>query len=104
MEETLKSLYNNTNYDDVKEEIATSELALKEISLREKGIILRAKSRWKVEGEKSSKYFCNLEKRNYTDKLVPKLILDDGQEIEDLQSIIIEQKIIMKLFIRLKTL
>ena len=85
-----------TNYDDVKEEIATSELALKEIREKKvKGIILRAKSRWKVEGEKGSKYFCNLEKRNYTDKLVPKLILDNGQEIEDLQSIIIEQKEIL---------
>jgi hypothetical protein len=36
--------------------------------LREKkvnGIITRAKAKWQVEGEKSTRYFCNLEKRHY---------------------------------------
>jgi hypothetical protein len=40
--------------------------------LREKkvnGIITRAKAKWQVEGEKSTRYFCNLEKRHYKCKI-----------------------------------
>jgi hypothetical protein len=39
--------------------------------LREKkvnGITTRAKAKWQVEGEKSTRYFCNLEKRHYLEK------------------------------------
>jgi hypothetical protein len=42
--------------------------------LREKkvnGIITRAKAKWQVEGEKSTRYFCNLEKRHYLEKTIP---------------------------------
>jgi hypothetical protein len=41
-----------------------------------RGIILRTKAKWNVEGERSSKYFCNLEKRHLTEKAISKLILD----------------------------
>ena len=34
-----------------------------------RGIIMRTKAKWNVEGERSSKYFCNLEKRHFTEKL-----------------------------------
>jgi hypothetical protein len=40
--------------------------------LREKkvnGIITRAKAKWQIEGEKSTRYFCNLEKRHYLENL-----------------------------------
>ena len=57
-----------------------------------KGIIVRAKSKWKVEGEKSTRYFCNLENRNYVDKTIQKLTGDDGTEIDNLRDIISEQK------------
>ncbi|CAG2219112.1 unnamed protein product [Mytilus edulis] len=69
------------------------ELELK--ILREKnvkGIITRAKARWQVEGEKGSNYFCNLEKKHYTEKIIPKLILEDETEITDPSSIRNEQK------------
>ena len=29
------------------------------------GIIMRAKAKWQVDGEKSTQYFCNLEKKHY---------------------------------------
>lgn len=53
-------------------------------SLREtkiKGIMLRTKVTWLDSGEKPSKYFLNLENRNYTNKLIPKIIRDSGEEI-----------------------
>jgi hypothetical protein len=54
--------------------------------LREKkvnGIITRAKAKWQVEGEKSTRYFCNLEKRHYLEKTIPNLILDNDIETSD---------------------
>lgn len=44
--------------------------------LREKhieGVLLRSKAKWIAEGEKITKYFCNLEKRNYISKRMTKL-------------------------------
>ena len=38
-----------------------------------KGIIIRARARWYEHGEKSTKYFLNLEKRNYIKKHMRKL-------------------------------
>ena len=40
---------------------------------RAKGAMMRSKARWVEEGEKNSKYFLNLEKRNYTKKCICKL-------------------------------
>ncbi|CAG2205215.1 E3.1.11.2 [Mytilus edulis] len=59
------------NLPSVYQERERIELELK--ILREKnvkGIITRAKARWQVEGEKGSNYFCNLEKKNITQKKI----------------------------------
>ena len=37
-----------------------------------KGIIIRARARWHEHGEKSTKYFSNLEKRNHVKKNIRK--------------------------------
>ena len=39
-----------------------------------------------------TKYFLNLEKRHYTNKLIPKLVLEDATEITDQKDIIREQE------------
>ena len=41
---------------------------------RMEGVLLRSRARWIAEGEKASNYFCNLEKRHYVSKNMPKLI------------------------------
>jgi hypothetical protein len=58
------------------------------------GIILRAKARWHLEGERNFKYFCNLENHHYNEKAITKLIPVDeqGQEMTELEDIIKEQK------------
>ena len=53
---------------------------------------MRSKAKWNVEGERSSKYFCNLEKRHFTEKIIPKLILNNGTEITNQADILKEQK------------
>ena len=39
------------------------------------GIIIRAQARWHEHGEKSTKYFLNLEKRNHVKKHIRKLVI-----------------------------
>ena len=55
------------------------------------GIITRAKVRWFEEGEKSTKYFLNLEKRNYIRKSVNKLVINNTI-ITDPREILKEQR------------
>ena len=80
LENTLQKLQlgkeNNT------EELNRVESEL--IKLREDTISrinMRTKAKWNVEGDRSSKYFWNLEKRHFTEKAIPKLIVDNGIEI-----------------------
>jgi hypothetical protein len=53
---------------------------------------MRAKAKWHLEGERNTQYFCPLENRHYVEKTIPKLIKEDGTEIENLMEIIEEQK------------
>ena len=53
---------NDQNFDKIKQK--QEELK----SMREKklmGVLIRSKARWVENGEKASKYFCNLERRNF---------------------------------------
>ena len=47
------------------------------------GMILRSKIKWSIDGERNSKYFCNLEKRHFTDKSFSTLERSDGQITND---------------------
>ena len=53
--------------------------------------ILHSKVQYYEEGENATKYFCNLEKRNYINKVIHKLNLD-GKIITDPSEILTEQK------------
>ncbi len=48
-----------------------------------KGLIIRSRSRWVEEGEKSSKYFCNLEKRISDKKKISRLKNDNGEIVSN---------------------
>ena len=56
------------------------------------GIIIRSRVRWAEEGEKPTKYFCNLESRNYINKTITKIEKDNGQTITKQEDILIEVK------------
>ena len=47
--------------------------------------------KWAAKGEKNSKYFLSLERRNYTNKVMTKLILDNNEEITSQEDVIKEQ-------------
>ena len=54
------------------------------------GLIIRSRCRWAEEGEKSSKYFCNLEKRSCDKKKIHRLKHASGNIITDSSSLMKE--------------
>jgi hypothetical protein len=56
------------------------------------GILLRSKARWAAEGEKITKYFCNLEKRHFVSKQMFKLISRNGKPLETTEEMVQETK------------
>ena len=58
---------------------------------RAKAVIFRSRANWKEFGEKSSKYFFNLEKARYNHRTSSKIIKDDGFEITSDSDILKEQ-------------
>ena len=90
MGKQLSELYaNNGNETEIQDtDSKLTQLREKQI----KGIMTRAKAKWGVEGETCSRYFCNFEKRNFVEKTIPNLTLDDGRVIEDIKLIFSEQK------------
>ena len=60
---------------------------IREVKLQ--GKIIRSRAEWILKGEKPTKYFCQLENHNFVNKIIPKIIKDDG-------TIISKQKHILK--------
>jgi flagellar hook-length control protein FliK len=97
LEKQLSELYANNGNET---EIQDTESKLRQLREKQiKGIMTRAKAKWGMEGEKCSRYFCNLEKRNFVGKTIPNLTLDDGRVIEDIKLILSEQKNITNTYI-----
>ena len=59
---------------------------------RRKGAILRSKARWHEHGERNTRYFFNLEKRNQRRKTVTKLKIGDNKYVNDQFAILEEEK------------
>ncbi|KAJ8039638.1 hypothetical protein HOLleu_13698 [Holothuria leucospilota] len=63
------------------------------------GIIIRSRARWVESGERNTKYFLNLEKRNSEMKTIKILVDDNGREVYDPEEILsIERKFYEKLY------
>lgn len=56
------------------------------------GIMVRSRARWVEEGERNSRYFLNLEKRNKSNNVIRKLVGADGTEIFTCKGILSELK------------
>ena len=64
-------------------------------NIREKrmeGVLLRSRARWIADGEKNTKYFCNLEKRHFISKSLPKLIDKYDKVLTNQEDIVREVK------------
>ena len=87
LESKLKKLENNitvTSTDLELKEFNSVKQELKQIcNYITEGIILRTRTDWYEEGEKSTKYFLNLEKRSKSKTHIQKLIDSTGAEVTE---------------------
>ena len=76
---------NLSNIDDILNEYESLKIEMQTI-YEEKGraAIFRSKWRWVEKGERPTKYFFNLEKRNYNRKTITELQTDDNEIIRKL--------------------
>ena len=75
--ETLNPVENYDNICSLKAEL--QNLRGKKLQ----GCLIRSKARWIEQGEKPSKYFCNLENRNFVSKRMTSLFDKNGKEINN---------------------
>ena len=76
------------------EDLEEKKAQLEELRTRKlEGMIIRSRARWLQDGEKTSRYFCNLEKRNYLDKSMHFLEVDNGELTFDNDEIVKETKL-----------
>lgn len=61
-------------------------------NIRFKGQWIRSKANWIDQGEKQTKYFANLESRNYIKKQILLIEKENGSIIRNQQKILIETK------------
>ena len=87
LETQIKDLENSnqeTDFENLKDKKEQLQ-QLREKKL--KGNLIRSRARWVEQGEKPSRYFCNLENRNFVSKRMSALIDKDGNEVTDLDKI-----------------
>ncbi len=90
LDDIVQELGNNSLLNDLLENTKKELEAIRRQEL--KGVILRSKANWIENGEKPSKYFCGLEKRNYINKTVTQVINHNGDQITDQKDILKEIK------------
>ena len=90
----IEQLEKQDSVDDyIKELIKNANEELVKIrEHRMKGVVLRSRARWVENGEKVTSYFCSLEKRNFVNKCINRLILKNGETTCDNNCIINEVK------------
>ena len=67
------------------------------------GIIIRSRARWHEHGEKNSKYFLNLEKRNNIKKHIRKLFVSGAISTDPLEILNTERRFYEKLYSKQNT-
>ena len=84
----------NPNDKKVINELCAVNLRLEKLlKHKTRGAILRSKSRWYEQGERNTRYFFNLEKRNYCNKTVTKLKRNDNTYTNNQFQILQEEKV-----------
>ena len=95
----------NADFDTIIEHMEVLKHALKMIlNERTQGAIVRSRTKWYEDGEKISKYFINLEKRQSSHKTINSLQLQDGTIAGNPQNILTEQRnFYMQLYTKLQS-
>jgi len=87
LDELDKIICNSQNLDNIDGILKQCDDLKKELqhqyNNKGKGAIFRSKCRWVEEGEKATKYFFNLEKRNYNRKTINEIKLENDETTTD---------------------
>ena len=87
LDELDKIICNSQNLDNIDEILKQYDDLKKELQHqyenKGKAAIFRSKCRWVEEGEKATKYFFNLEKRNYNRKTINEIKLENDETTTD---------------------
>ena len=83
-----------TSYSDfLKTELERIKSKLSKIAgIKTRGTIVRSRARWYEHGERNSRYFYNLEKRNQKKKHITSLVNNDGDKITNPKDILEEEE------------
>ena len=88
---SLEYLYFLSPHDNTKKELDQAKEKLSKFyDFKLQGIFVRSRARWVEEGEKNTKYFLNLEKRNKLHNTIKEIINDDNVTIYDPKEILNE--------------
>ena len=89
IEEIDNKLGADSHNSELLEEKEFLQLALNDIlNVETQGLIIRSRIKWAEEGEKSSRYFCNLEKRTGEKKSIFRLKNENDDVIVNQQTIL----------------
>ena len=92
LEEEINSDFLNTDYEKIQKLVEIKEKLVELRKEKVDGVMLRSRCRYQDLGEKPSKYFFNLESRNFTNKVITKLVDEDGSEFINTQDVLNCQK------------
>lgn len=74
----LEEEFDKSQNEEIMEELGIKKQEYEQLmAVITKGAIIRSRARWIEEGEKNTKYFFNLEKRNYVNKTISCLNVND---------------------------
>ena len=84
LESELAREIDEENFRPINDQLQSKKVELDNIyAFQAQGAFIRARARYKVQGEKPSKMFCSLEQHNSVQKHMPKLVIErDGQKVE----------------------
>ena len=101
IEEEVNANFLNLS-EDVLDELESKKSLLNEIQKEKfEGVLLRSRSRYEDLGEKPSHYFFNLEKRNFTSKVIHKLVNEEDKEVTETSDVLkCQTQIFIKNYIR----
>ena len=88
--ETLEATRQNQDDSAIIEEKQSRLQVIRE--KRMEGVLLRSRARYIAEGEKVTKYFCNMEKRNFVSKTMSRLVNQEGNTLTKHEDVIHEVK------------
>ena len=97
LQQKLEALENDIteNYDKILEYEAAKTKWEQLQNEKAGGAILRSKVQFTEMGEKNTKYFLNLEKRNYKSKYIKKIICNNNSELTNPEDVLEEEKILL---------